>query len=360
MTLKKLFSKIILALLKKLFSLKENHNTNLGNVSSILIVRQHNQLGDMLLTFSFLRALKEKYPLAKISLLLSPQNYKAILGNKLVDSYFVFNKKYIYNPIYIISLIRYLRNDYDVCFVPVTVSISFTSNLLARISKSKIRVGANSLNGKINSGNFLFDRRIDLDWRQEPDSHYAVRILDLIRPFGIDTNNFQIEISYEKLHLKEADKFLSSFKKKSGVKIIGIHPGAGKPQNIWNLKKVVSLITKLKSELNTEVYLEGTDADKVAIEFVQKNFFNKLPEFRNKSIQETAALIEKSDLFITTDTATMHIAGSTTTPVISLFGETNPYNWAPFGKNKYFIRKSDLIDDIEVDDIFNLVKIILK
>lgn len=353
------FSKFIINVLKYFFSVKENLSNNLGDVDSILIIRQHNQLGDVLVGLSFLRALKEKYPKAKIHFLLSPQNYKAIIGNKNIHSFFVFNKKKLFNLNYLRALIKFLRSKYDVCFVPVNVSVSFTSNLLARLSNSRVRVGPNSLNGKINASNFFFDRRVNLDWRKYPDSHYADRILELIRPFGIDTNNFKSEIFYEEEHLNNAKQFISSIKENPEQKVIGIHPGAGKPQNIWSLEKSVELINKIKSAFNCCIYIEGTDADKNELDYIKKHSSVKLFEFRNKTIQQTAALIELSDLFITPDTGTMHIAGTTKTPVISLFGPTNPYNWAPIGENKHFIRKSDLIDDIEVEDVFKLVEKIL-
>lgn len=356
MAAKNLFSKFLLNLFKLFFSLKENISDDLGKVNSILVIRQHNQLGDVLVGLSFVRALKEKYPNSHINFLLSPQNYKALIGNKSINSFFVFDKKKIFNINYLNSLIKFLRGGYDVCFVPVTISISFTSNFLCRLSKSRVRVGANSLNGEINQSNFLFDRRVDLDWRKHPDSHYADRILELIRSFGLDTKDFRPEVFYEETHRKEAEKFLFPLKENSTKKIIGIHPGAGKPQNIWNLDKVVSLIEKLKSNYNCIIYIEGTDADKNELDYIKSHYPSVLPEFRNKSIQETAALIEMSDLFITTDTGTMHIAGSTNTAVISLFGPTNPYNWAPIGENKYFLRKSDLIDDIEVEDVIKLVE----
>lgn len=355
-----LFSKFLLNIFRYCFAVKENLSDFLGEVNSILIVRQHNQLGDVLVGLSFVRAIKEKYPDAKVNILLSPQNYKAMVGNKYINSLFVFDKKKLLNPRYLSELIKFLSIRYDVCFVPVTVSISFTSNLLARLSNSRVRVGANSLNGMINLSNFFFDRRVDLDWRKHPDSHYADRIIDLIRPFGFGTKDFRTEVFYEDYHKKEAEKFLSTIKKNPSQKVIGIHPGAGKPQNIWNLDKVVSLIKKLKEQFDCVIYLEGTDADKNELDYIKNNSQIELAEFRNKSIQETAALIEMSDLFITTDTGTMHVAGSTKAAVISLFGPTNPYNWAPVGENKYFIRKSDLIDDIEVDDVIKLVNKIFE
>jgi heptosyltransferase-2 len=55
----------------------------------------------------------------------------------------------------------------------------------------------------------------------------------------------------------------------------------------------------------------------------------------------------------------MHVAGTTPTPQISIFGPTNPFNWAPIGEQKYFLRKSDLINDVTVDEVFSLCKNLL-
>ncbi|MFO7444736.1 MAG: glycosyltransferase family 9 protein, partial [Ignavibacteriaceae bacterium] len=92
---------------------------------------------------------------------------------------------------------------------------------------------------------------------------------------------------------------------------------------------------------------------------VQKSTVD-LKLFVNRNIPEVAALVSKSDLFISNDTGIMHVAGTTATPQISVFGPTNPFNWAPIGEKKLFIRKSDLIDDITVDDVFDLCKTLLK
>ena len=71
-------------------------------------------------------------------------------------------------------------------------------------------------------------------------------------------------------------------------------------------------------------------------------------------------LISVSDLFITTNSNIMHLAGTTDTPQISLFGEFNPFKWAPIGKNKEFINKSDFVNAVETDDVLSKAKKMLK
>ncbi|MCM8809969.1 MAG: ADP-heptose--LPS heptosyltransferase, partial [Candidatus Omnitrophica bacterium] len=82
---------------------------------------------------------------------------------------------------------------------------------------------------------------------------------------------------------------------------------------------------------------------------------------RNFPIPRLAAIIEFSDLFISNDTGIMHVAGATKTPLISLFGPTDPEIWAPIGENKFYIKKDDDINSIKVEDVINLInKILMK
>ena len=350
---------LLYSLINLFLGLEENPDREIGIPKRILIVRQHNQLGDLLACVSIFRALKEKYPAAQLSVIVSPANKNALHKNKFIDELFVFDKNKILSFGYLKQLFRFLRKNYDVAIVPVTVSISFTSNLLCRIANAAIRIGPNSLNGKTNSSAFLFDRRINLDWKKYPDANVSDFSLDILRPFGISTDNFGSEISYDEKDEVEAKAFIQSFNRKTG-KIIGLHVGAGKPPNRWSYENFISLINLMEAEYQPVVYLTGSSEDVELIDAILRAIIPETKLFLNKEIPEVAALIAQSDLFITNDTGIMHVAGTTPTPQISIFGPTNPFNWAPIGKQKHFLRNSDLIDDVTVDEVFSLCKTLLS
>jgi ADP-heptose:LPS heptosyltransferase len=242
----------------------------------------------------------------------------------------------------------------------VVVAISFTSNLIARISNSKIRIGPESLDGMVNESAYLFDRRVKLDWRDHPDSNVAERSLDIIRPFGINTENYRPEISFDNGDSEKTEQYIFENDFRSKPHLIGLHVGAGKPPNRWSLEKYAKLISRLNKDFDTNFYLTGSNADKDDINLLRSKIDFEMGVFLNRTIPEVASLISKSSLFISNDTGIMHVAGSTNTPQISVFGPTNPFNWAPCGANKYFIRKSELIEDIAVDDVYQLCRMILS
>ncbi len=347
-------SNLVYRFFRKYYFVPEDRSFEIGIPKSFLIIRQHNQLGDLLAGNSIFRAIKETFPQSKTTLIVSSENYYGIVKNKFIDKFFVFDKKKLFNPFYIIQFLSLLHENYDIVIVPVTVSISFTSNILARLAKAKIRIGPLSLDGAMNKSHFLFDRRIPLDWRRYPDSNVADRILDIVRPFGINTSDFSSEISFDQNDTEAARRFILELDLRPYQILVGIHSGAGKIPNRWSLIKFVNLIKKMNENFNIKFYLTGSSADHESINYITEHVPFKTGLYLNKKISEVAALISISDLFITNDTGIMHVAGATDTPQISIFGPTNPFNWAPSGKNKIFIRKSELIDEISVDEVYEL------
>jgi len=345
---------------RALWGRKESDDYRLDEARRILVIRQHNQLGDLLASTSLFRALKQRFPFSEITLIVSPPNKDAVLKNKYIDHRFIFDKSLIKNTAYLKALKSVLRKDYDLCIVPVVVSNSFTSNLMAGLSDAKVKIGISSFDGIKNESDYFFTHRVKLDWRTQPDMHVGDRIMDIVRPFGIDTDDFRIEISFDEDDLAVAKKFIRRYENIGERPLIGIHSGAGKLPNRWDYKNFITLIEKLRKEYNASIYLTGTNADLDITEAIKKSLSFSVLDFLNKSIPEAAALISLSDLFVTNDTGVMHVAGSTATPQISLFGPTNPFQWAPVGKEKHFLRNSDIIDDITVEEVFSLCGTILS
>lgn len=356
--LKKFFKDQLLVRVDK----SERVDINFGDVRKILIVRQHNQLGDMLCAVPLLRAIRQRFRNAKITLITSPVNYEVVKDNPFVDEVLNFDKvKFFISPSKIFEFVRKLKSGFDIAIVPVTVSISTTSNLLAYFSNARVRIGPASLDGKENPTAFLFNYQVDLDWRSEEKKHQTERNLDIVRPFGIDTDDLSYVIPYFDEDREFAEKILSiggNFRF-----VIGYHPGAGKVKNRWSADNFAELALKLANKFNAFTLITAGPMDDEPVEKMKKQIDGKIEYLilRNERISRIVAVIDKIDLFITNDTGIMHVAGATSTPVISLFGSTNPYQWSPLNKDKFFIwsRTGD-INDIKIEEVYKLAVEILS
>jgi len=357
MSLKDNFRKVVINLLEKFLAVPEYFDRSLGSPKNILVVCQHNQFGDLLASVSLFRAIKETYPDSHTTLIASPKNYYAVDKNKYIDEIFIFKNNKLLLLNYTYRLKKLLRRDWDLAIVPATVSL--TSCILTGLTKAKIKIGPKELNGDKNNSAFVFNHRLKLDWRKCPDAHISDFILDIVRPFGIRTKNYSSQISVGSDDIKFAQDFIQKIGKQPDEILVGLHIGAGKPQNRYPLVKYVELINELKQNYKMKYYFTCGRADTDELNFMKQQLGN-VNNFWNKTIPQLAAMISLSDLFITNDTGVMHVAGTTATPQISIFGPTNPFNWAPVGPTKYFLRKSELISDVTVDDVFDLSNYLIE
>jgi len=344
-------------IIKRIFGVDEVNSFEIGNPTRFLVVRQHNQLGDLLISTPMLRAIKEKYPKSDITAIVSPQNYKAYYNNPYLSKLFIFDKKKLFKKDYYTKLREVLREKYDVAVVPAVTSISFNSNFIARLSNSQIRIGVRKLNDKINTSSYLFDRQIDLDWNHGKTLHVAKRNLAILEPFGITTNNLKIVIESNNKDVEKAKEFIETLPGKFDTPVIGFHVGAGKIQNRWSVNKFSELIEKLRNSHNPRIYFScGSMDDEALINEIGDKINCEFKVFKESGMGILKEVIELSDLFITNDTGPMHAAASTSTAVISLFGPTDAEMWAPIGENKTYLWSGDNIDSISVDNVYRTAK----
>jgi ADP-heptose:LPS heptosyltransferase len=353
--LKKLVGKVLKAFLE----VEELTEKSLGNPKKFLIVAQHLNFGELLAAHSIFRAIKNKYANSAINVVAGTNNYYAVYNNKFVIRNFTFSKRRLLNPYYLARFWSFLKRDYDVVIVPTAHKNSLTSSFISRLAEGKLRIGPNSLNGRINQYRFMFNYRIDLDWTKYPDAHISDFIMDIVRPFGLTQTRYSSKIYFDYADQKIAKNFLKKLKLKDDEYLIGFEVGAKQHEYRWSLIKIVHLIKKIKQNYKAKFYLIGSAKDKNERVYLKNNLEFSIPIFLSRKTPAVAALISKSDLFITNHTEEMFIAGTTETPQISVFGPTSPFKWAPVGSKKYFIKKSDLIDDISVDDVYQIVDLIL-
>lgn len=341
-------------LLKKFLSLPESSPFEINNPKKILIIVQHLSLNETISFLPALNSIKNKFPLIEINVISNKSNYFVFSNNDKIKANFIL-KFYNY-----LNLRKYLIADYDLVVVPEINNFSILSALLARFSNSKVKIGIDSIDGKLNELRFLYNKRIRLIWRSHPDIHICEKFFDINSKIGIKNEEINYSILYNEFDIKDVVNIINNkINKNRNEFLIGININAQKQINRWSLEKYSSLIKKINNDYPVKFYFAGNYIKNEDIRYITSKTNLEIFNFIKRPIGITSALVAKSDLFITNDCEMMHIAGTTNTPQISLFGCSNPFNLSPFGKKKMFIRKSDLIDDISVDDVFSVVKILL-
>lgn len=346
-TIESLNKKLTGAILRFLFSPKKSE-FNPSTIRRILVVRQHDQLGDMICVVPLLKTLKQAFPGSHLTLVASPVNYAIMQANPWADRVINYDKKAIRSsPAKMVGFLEELRfgGGYDLAVVPATVSLSLTSDLIAALAGSKYRIGPGQLTGSPNPTADLFNKKVTLNWSDEPHRHQTLRNIDVLKPLKLTSGNPDESFLQCTLGLTDEEIYsgvdVAKFARENKPLVVGLHPGAGKSGNRWPVERFVELAQWLIKTHNAAILVTSGPMDAEVV-----NQFRSLARFQYEVIEQTpirevAAILNALDLVISNDTGIMHIAGGLRPPVISLFGPTDPQQWAPKGPKNHFIAALD-------------------
>ena len=351
---------MFLPLLKFFFNSKplDKKDINFSEVENILIVRQHNQLGDMLCSVPLFEALRDKFPKSHITLVASPTNYDILFSdiNPFIDDVIKYDKTSLGTILRFYKALR--EKKYQVGIVPSTVSLSRTSHMINRFSGAKIRVGVKSIDGKFNKMEFLLNIKSDFKW-DENKLHQIERNLQIGEQIGcsLSAEKAKINIVLSKDELVFGERYIEDNFPEKDKPVIAFHPGAGKIPNRWSVDNFTGLIKSLYEKYHNHILITSGNIDTEITGEVSANLDkHAIPHkiLSDTPIRKVGAVLKNCDIYVTNDTGTMHVGGGVGTNVVSLFGPTHGFEWAPRGENNIYIQSSSgNINDITVDEVLD-------
>jgi ADP-heptose:LPS heptosyltransferase len=135
----------------------------------------------------------------------------------------------------------------------------------------------------------------------------------------------------------EAERLLSRF---AGMTTIGLQVSAGRAIKQWPEERFRTIAERLVRDRGAAIVLAGSPADRAQVDAV----LSALPPERAMDLSggtpllTVAAVLERLDLFVTGDTGPMHLAHLVGTPVVAIFGPSEPRRYAPRGCRDHVVR----------------------
>lgn len=293
----------------------------------ILIVRQHNQMGDMMLATPALRAIRETYPHAKIGIVTSTLNRGVLANSPFVDRVFTYDKR---RPLTHLSMLRELRaQKFDLAIVLHTVSFSFTTLMLGVLPGARVRIGSASPRiGDALTGSYL---NITLPLpapAQLAGMNEAEHNLFPLRAVGITTDDLAPLIVPGEASERWAEGYASDSWREGTMKL-AVHPGAGKTENIWEPENFAAVVNTLAERRELTLTIVQGPADAGTVRAFEAACQVRGTVVHGRSITDVAALMKRADLVLCNDTGVMHVACAAGARVLGIFGPTDPVRWAP-------------------------------
>lgn len=323
----------------------------------ILIIRQHNQLGDMLCVVPLLRALRAAFPESRICLMAGPGNREVMMHCRYIDEVLTYDKatllgKWGLKPAGLGRLWRLLRSmRFELVLVPSTVSMSFTSDALAWMTGAGVRVGAQSLDGVENPSSFFFTHPRVLDWRQTPRRHQTLRNLDIAAGIASPPSDLSHEMQLLPPEVEDGRQLLDQMRGSCRYVFV-FHAGAGKPPNRWPVDRFAELIERASADYDAQPVLTSGPMDAETTDILRRTLCRRVQVIENEPIRRVASILRHATIVVSNDTGIMHVAAAVGAPVLSIFGPTDPHQWAPIGARfRYIVSESGDIGEITLEEV---------
>jgi heptosyltransferase I len=126
---------------------------------------------------------------------------------------------------------------------------------------------------------------------------------------------------------------------RSGTVLVAMHPTARWPTKQWLPESFAETADRLQQQDAVRVVLIGGREDRVLAERVMHHMQSAPIDLIGKTtLKELIAFLRRARMLITNDSGPMHLAAAVGTPVVALFGPTDPARTGPYGVGHTVLR----------------------
>ncbi len=282
------------------------NSEDLSKLNKILIIRL-SSLGDILLTTPFIRSLKNMFPKLQIDFLLRQEYSDALINNPYINTLYRYSREKESNKKVLADI---KRSNYELI-------IDLQNNFRSKKIKRSLNVLYVSFDKKTIKKFLLVNLKINL---LKNAQQIPVRYAQVIENLNLDNDGIDLFTPNkpdEKLDIQD--------------NLIGLCPGARHFTKQWPKEYFIALGKKL-SESGYKVLLFGGRIDKQLCEEISNEIPGSINLANEDDLLQTAANMKMCKAIICNDSGLMHVASSTNTKVVAIFGSTvkefgfTPYN----------------------------------
>jgi heptosyltransferase-2 len=286
---------------------------------SNILVRATNWVGDAVMSLPALRAIRERFSTARISVLAKPWVADLYGRESFIDEIILYSGE---SPWHTGRELRGRRFD-----CAILLQNAFEAAWIAWLARIPTRIGY-----KRDGRQLLLTRAVDVPKPGEIPRHERFYYLELLRRAGlIDALPMSGEI---RLHRNSIP---------NGKRVIGVSPGAAYgTAKRWLPERFAEAAGALATARGASIALFGSKSERELCEEVARRL--KGHQVANYAGQTTLAqfidLASGCEVFLTNDSGSMHIASALGVPTVAIFGATDDTTTGPTGSNARVVRQA--------------------
>ena len=291
-------------------------------------------IGDVMMTTPLVRALRKRFPKAKLDYLVGKWSASIIEKNKNLDEMITFDDTIFFRrkKRELLRLAKEIRKRYyDLIIV---LDRSWLVNIYARLFSAPTIGFDRDGEGFANNVSVLYD----------DEKHDIEYYLDIARRLKCKKETQKMDLFLDKKAIAFADMIWKKHRL-AGKSVVCIIPGGGSNpgQTVdlkrWPIGKYALLAEEIIKSRKTIILLGGES------DTALKKHFRHLPKDKvidligKCDINESASVMARCSTVICNDSGPMHIASAVTKRVIAIFGPTDPVKLGPLGKKDIVLKK---------------------
>jgi predicted lipopolysaccharide heptosyltransferase III len=286
---------------------------------NILLI-QLKRIGDLILTTPAIGALRQKFPDARVTLVISDQCKALAPAITGVNELLVMPRGFA--GLRTLAALTGRKFDY---------SVDFTRNdrsaILVLFSRANKRVVSFRIKVRSKLRTRFYNEFVQHRMR---DMHTIDYHLALLEPLGISNASTKIQLALPDTAEENAMRLLESANVRRPFLIF--HPGSARAEKFWNAQRWAEVINHASERHDFDVVVTGGSSamEQTHIDDIKSKLRVNVVDLSGKTdLLTLAAVVARARLLVTVDSAPMHLAAATATPQAILFGPTNPFHWRP-------------------------------
>ena len=298
-----------------------------------ILVRATNWVGDAVMSLPALRALRERFPQARISILAKPWVADLYRREPFCDDLIPYTPRTAAEKWAAARALRGRKFD-----TAILLQNAFEAAAISYIAGIPERIGYAR-----DSRGFLLTRAIPVPKPGEIPRHESFYYLELLRRAGIVDELPRNDVIRLEGAPAARSAGLDRFRQLGlGETVIGVSPGAAYgTAKRWLPERFAESANRLAIELGATVSIFGSRDERALCDSVAASITTRAKNFAGEtSLAEFIDLAAACSVYLTNDSGAMHIASALGVPTVAVFGATDDQTTGPTGPLSRVVRES--------------------
>ena len=279
-------------------------------------------LGDAVHVLPVANALRRAWPHTRTTWIIQPVPHRLVAAHPAIDEFIVFRRRKGLAAWRSYSELRreLAGRSFDLL---LNLQVYFKAGLITALAHADVKLG------------FDRARARDLNWlftnekiAARPTGHVQDQYFEFLEHLGVDPEPLEWRLEPTEAERAEQRAFFDALDRPACAIVVA----TSKPAKNWPIERYVPVVEALDRDFGLRPVLVGGPApfERAAADHVLRHASVPVIDALGDDVRRLLWLLDDAQLVISPDTGPLHMARAVGTPVVGLFGYTNPKRYGPY------------------------------